>query len=114
MKAADKNRTVLKIIMRLPGRVIITSPAYEVLEGVTEALGVENLLDFELLVVVDDNRRRRGVNLALERVCCDRFQKGDVKDWMDFHTRGKFQLKGMGRDLLKDLKLSEPLIVELG
>lgn len=89
MKSFYQRKRMFEIVGRLPGRVVPACPTDEVLKLPKTSTGIEDLFDLEFLLVVDYNGRWRRLNLSLERVRGDRFQKRNMKDRVDFHRRGK-------------------------
>jgi hypothetical protein len=89
VKSGNGRRAVREVFGGLPGGIRATDPTDKVLEVATNEAGIENLFDFEFFVTVDNNRRRWRLNLADKRVGSNRFQEGDVEDWMDLHRSGE-------------------------
>ena len=112
MELADKATAVFEVTVRLPGWGGFTNPLDEVLELSVMATGVENVFNFIFDFVVDNNRRWWRNDLARKRICSDRFQKGDVENWMYFHSRRKVQLISVGADTFQNLESAKSLEVE--
>ena len=76
-------------VPRLVG-VWISDPLDSILEFVADTSGVENLFEFPLLFIVDDNWRGRRLLVSGDRIvgCLCRFEYRDVEDRMEF-DRGR-------------------------
>ena len=78
MEISDQIRSIISVISRFPGVVSrgITFPTNQVLKGLTftTASGIENLLDFILNLIGNNNRWGRGLNKGFDNVLCFGFE----------------------------------------
>ena len=75
MELPNKLGGMLKVIGRLPGRLMLTIPLNVVLELFLLTAGVEDFLNFVLDITVNDNWRWWWLNLARKRVRDNRLQE---------------------------------------
>ena len=72
MEAGQAN-VVPHVVPWLPCPLLVAHPAHAVLQGAVVLAGVEKVLHQPLLMVADNDRRRRGVDLAGKRVSAGQF-----------------------------------------
>ena len=88
-------------------------PMNKVLDLAAVDARVENGVDFELLLAVDNDRRRRVLDTARDVVLLVRLQKGDVEHRVDLHRDRKLEAERCFADLGRDGERAKTLVVEL-
>jgi hypothetical protein len=80
--------------------MVVSNPTDKVFQEavLAESPRVENLLNFPLLLVVDNDRRGLGLGskLGRQRVRGGGFEERDVENWVNLHRIGKIQLISVG------------------
>lgn len=110
MVGGDGFRSVGEHVVRFPSGtlgvvVLVTGPLDEVTKLASVILRVEDLADFEFLVVVDDDGRRRRLFPSGNAIRVSGFQEGDVEDGMKGGKEWrKVELHGERRNDLDDLE----------
>jgi hypothetical protein len=110
--------SVIKITGRFPRLLVrgITNPVNKVFEFVVTDSQVQNLFDFVFQGIFDTNGRRWRLDTPQNSVRVMGIEKAGVKDWVNFHTRGKveFERHFTFADDFEDLVGTEGLEIELG
>jgi hypothetical protein len=85
----------------------------EVLELATVDAGIQDFFNLELLVVVDDNGRRRILSTTGDIIWANGLEERHMENWMDAHRGGKLETESCLAFLVCDWERTETLVVEL-
>ena len=89
MELEDEVGRLLEVAGRIPGTigVVEAGPLDSILDLVSMASGVEDLLYFPLLLFLDDHGRWRWLLVSWDGFGAGcRFEKADVEDWVDLDS----------------------------
>ncbi|KAG5729768.1 hypothetical protein E4T56_gene909 [Termitomyces sp. T112] len=105
----------VEVLLRFPCVVLrsVALPADQVLELATDYLGVEDLIDLIVILVLDFNGGRSAGALAGEGVWSMPFKESNVEHRVEaLQARRQVKLVSVGGDLLEDLEWAEAFVVK--
>jgi hypothetical protein len=100
----------------LPGIIIgaVSLPAYEVLELAIVVSGIEDSFNFKLLLVLDNNWRRRGFFSARDLISNVGLKERNMENIMLLRITPKVEFVGVICDFTQDAEGAQLLIVQFG
>jgi hypothetical protein len=99
------------VFLWLPGFFVIASPTDPILDTAAIASAIEDFFDFIVLLAINNDWRRRRLDLARQGIFRCRFQQGNMEDRVDFHGCRELELVCMGGNFFDDFELSKALEV---